>query len=958
MSNSFTGWESELPARDGWESGASEDGAWESTLPKKQYANPLKRIGEVFGEELATGGKAILSGMSTPEPSTEALVGVGQIAAAPFVAAAKAFVGEPVSNVADYAGVPEKVAKFLGAVAENAALFATPAKLVNETMAARAGPGFSAAQKLENPVGSFRAAARVDDIAAEERTNKPPQEALQSNVMPEPDFWPTDKPGLSLDIKSKDYLKPLEENLKKVKQKTDPLPKYARSVNLERQNLPDNLKQLEVDIGKLSPKKTQTWDETGELSSKILDDYKKAAATMEKAKAGDALNAAEIDAVRTINVNAITKLQEIVKSDVPVANKQEAFARYVHDVFDTVSDASSEAGRALNIHKKEASFNSMSRAFSKLKRSLNERELAEFEKLNFENPLEVQRFVDRLGDPKIVDYIYEYWYNSILSGIPTHVVNAVSNTLWSAYALPHRGLVGGIDALISKLTGKPRQFFMSEVVPMWAGYKSGAVKGGSAALEQVRTGEVAEFATKWQEDIGGGILGAFERSPNPTLRKLAPVVTAPSRAMMAMDVWAKSIAYDAETAALAHRIGKNRGLTGTALEQFERDLRMNPTRDMMEQAKAFAKYQTFMEEPGKVGQAIMALRDAIPGGRIVVPFVRTVGNLLKRGAEFTPGVGAALMRGKPAAEIIAKQIEGSAMTLWMMDQCAKGNVTGPAPSNKAEREAFYRQGKIPWALKVGDKWYSYRRIEPFGVPMGMVAIGYDKIIHAKDDAIAGDIFSDVAKGLYSYVLDSSYVSGLTQLTDKYGGQKNMLYRTATSFVPYSSFWRSVNRAYEVVTQGSTKVRDTDSWLGAAAQVIPGLSSKVPARLNVWGDEIELEGGVFRQWLPYKMSEETNDSVETELAALEIYPKLPEPKLRVNKNDKGLTDLPDDFYREYCIHFGHKLRTRMEQTISSDGYKAISTQERKAKRLEDVYRRVQREERDIAARSYRRFMKQK
>ena len=45
-----------------------------------------------------------------------------------------------------------------------------------------------------------------------------------------------------------------------------------------------------------------------------------------------------------------------------------------------------------------------------------------------------------------------------------------------------------------------------------------------------------------------------------------------------------------------------------------------------------------------------------PGGRFVVPFVNTIGNLLKRGVEMTPGVGIAMARGQNPSEVIAKHL--------------------------------------------------------------------------------------------------------------------------------------------------------------------------------------------------------------------------------------------------------------------------------------------------------------
>ena len=77
----------------------------------------------------------------------------------------------------------------------------------------------------------------------------------------------------------------------------------------------------------------------------------------------------------------------------------------------------------------------------------------------------------------------------------------------------------------------------------------------------------------------------------------------------------------------------------------------------------------------------------------------------------------------------------------------------------------------------------------------------------------------------------------------------------------------MNRAYEKATEGEAKVRESGTWLSALAHVIPGLSGQVPAKLNIWGDEVVIPGSVLQHWLPYKWSKETQDPVEIELERL-------------------------------------------------------------------------------------------
>jgi hypothetical protein len=732
-------------------------------------------------------------------------------------------------------------------------------------------------------------------------------------------------------------LQTIYETLMGEKKVVDKLPKYARSVNLERQNIPEPYKQFEVKVAEeVGPKKVQTWDQTGKISEEILSDYNRAAKILEKAKKGEGLTAPEILAARQVNVNAIDRLKEMAETSTP-EQFAESYNFYRDTVFKATSDASSEIGRALNIHKKEVSVDRLATAFAKLERNLNSRELEEFKKINFENPIEVKQFVKRLGDPRLKDYFYEFWYNSILSGIPTHLVNVASNTFWSAFQIPHRALMAGIDTLISPLKGSKREYFFREIPPMLAGYKSGFSKGAAGAWEAVKTGKTTEFETKWSREIGDTTLGAFERSPHESLRKVAPVVSAPTRALRAMDVWANSMAFDAEIRSLAKKeVLQRKGLSTEAGQTLYSELIKNPTESMMKDAGEFSKYSTFMDDPGKFTQWIIQGRDVIPGGRLVVPFVNTIANLFKRGIEMTPVLGPIKAKGKLTTDLLAKQIEGSILALYIMHKLKDGQITAGAPRPQSERDAFFRSGKLPWAIKLGDNWYQYRRAEPFNTVIASVATAYENINKALNKEKEGtEIFADTADGIVSNLLDSSYLQGITNLLDKYGQRKGMIQRTFASFVPFSGFWRSVNRAYEATTQGEPKVRDTGSWQGAFSQVIPGLGENLPPKMNVWGKEISIPGGVLRQWLPYKYSEELNDPTEKELARLNIYPGFPKQKLTV-AGEK--IELSDEEYRDYCLYYGSIAKELIDGVIQTETYRVLDD-DKKSKLLDSTLTKV-------------------
>ena len=578
----------------------------------------------------------------------------------------------------------------------------------------------------------------------------------------------------------------------------------------------------------------------------------------------------------------------------------------------------------------------MAKGFSKLEKGLNKRQMEDFKKLNLEDPEAVKTFVETLEDPKFRAYFYEYWYNSILSGVPTHVVNLASNTLWSAFQIPHRALSGAMDKMLTTIKpGRERQIFMNEIVPMLGGYRTGAAKGIKAAGEILRFGKASQFETKWLREIGHS-LGAFERSPHKALRVIGKLVTPPTKALRAMDVWANSIAFDGQLRALARRARQQAGIKrpeGQKLfeETFLKEVAEGKRPEAVKEALDFGQYTTFMDAAGAFTTGILKLRQAVPGARLVVPFVNTIGKLLARGVEMTPGIGLTLAKGKVPAEVIAKQIEGAIITLYVMNKAAKGEITGEWPDSLNERQAWERQGKKPWSIQYGDTWYSYRRIDPFATPIAIAAVAYDKIKNAEDDETATEIFMDTAKAVKEFVLDASYLQMAGRILDKFGQWKGMFQRQVASFTPYSSFWRSINRAYEVATEGKALRRESASWLGAFATVIPTLSGGVPAKLDIWGAEIPIPGGIFRQWLPWKWSKETTDPVEKELEKLNIYPGLPGQGLTI---DGKMTKLDDDIYRDYCIAFGHEAKAEIEKMISNPRYKP-KPDEIKIKILDDI-----------------------
>lgn len=746
---------------------------------------------------------------------------------------------------------------------------------------------------------------------------------------------------------------------------TTELKKYAGSINLEKQKIPREFKEFELTTAKGKDKKVQTWSATESKSKNILNSPDEYSKLINKTRKGDALNAAEINTVRQVNVNAIDALKNTLETKPENFEKQ--YKKYKSEIFNVLTNASSEAGRALNIHKKEISVNRMAKAFIELKRGLNKRELKEFKELDTSNPMEVKRFIKRLGDPKLSDYALEYWYNSILSGPPTHVVNTVGNTIWSMYQVPHALMTAAIDLPYSKLTGKQRTRYMNELVPMLLGYKSGFKRGKKMAAQVVRTGKIQEFETKWAQEMSSS-LGAFDRSPNKTVRKIGKLITPPTNALRAMDAWGNAIAYDAAVGQMARRVSNKKGLKGNERAIAENKFAENLTAKQHEEAMAQAKHFTFMDNPDPITSMIIKARNQpVIGPALkftVVPFVNTISNLMKRGIELTPGVGLVkegisrgMGRGKSTPSVIAKQIEGAVLTAYIFDKIGREQITGSLPNSKAEREAWYRQGKLPWAIKMGDKWISYRRIEPFNTVVASAYVAYEAITKENDQKKIDDIFFEVAQGMKNNVIDGSYFQGLQAVMNRHQKTKGSIARFGASLVPYSSFFRSMSRAYEVGTEGSAKARVGNEYQKAFSSVLPWLVDKPPAKLNVWGEEAVIPGGMLRQWLPFKWTDNKKDAVEEEFEKLGFYPSIPQQTVTINGYR---VKLDDDIYRKYVQTYGIKAKKKMDSIINKKLYQKSSARGKSddahKKMIKKYMRRIREFERNRAIREQKKRLK--
>jgi len=254
----------------------------------------------------------------------------------------------------------------------------------------------------------------------------------------------------------------------------------------------------------------------------------------------------------------------------------------------------------------------------------------------------------------------------------------------------------------------------------------------------------------------------------------------------------------------------------------------------------------------------------------VLPFLRTPWNLAKEGISYVPGLGAGarlvgltpgttrttvdyhMVDGMPVKkfatevvnmtkeELVSRQLMGLSVVAGLGAMFSADKLTGSIPDEPAERERWKANGIQPFSIKVGDKWVSYQRVEPFATVMGLAADTFalsDRYLSGKiqkgkevDEAMATSW-----SNLKSNILDKTFLQGFADMVGALESDKKIetyFANMAKRVVPaLSSTAARVIDPYEREAIGITE---------KLQQRIPGLREKLPESYATYSQDPEGE----------------------------------------------------------------------------------------------------------------------
>lgn len=364
------------------------------------------------------------------------------------------------------------------------------------------------------------------------------------------------------------------------------------------------------------------------------------------------------------------------------------------------------------------------------------------------------------------DKLYEYWVNSILSGPITHVANFAGNTANAVYEL---GIKRFTEALVNTVAGRKDGATFQEFKEMQKAFNW---KNAKAAFLRSYDLEVLDPSGKFMENRNVAIGG-----------KLGRAIRVPGRLLAAADAMAKAIIEPMETAAYACRMGVQQGYSGQELQKYIQAQMTDNKSVSYQWGKQRAKELAFQEEPGYFINRLMALRET-PGWigtalRIMLPFIKTPTNIILQGTRKSVLGSVGLVfdtasriknkRGFDDSYVarVAEQIIawGTLMAFVSLDDDDELPIITGSSAPYGSAEYGFKANKIPpYSIRIGNKWFSYKRIEPMATGLALIADARQAWKNAKNGKDGGSIIKDLFRGGGQIFLEKSFLDGLGEIS--------------------------------------------------------------------------------------------------------------------------------------------------------------------------------------------------
>lgn len=542
------------------------------------------------------------------------------------------------------------------------------------------------------------------------------------------------------------------------------------------------------------------------------------------------------------------------------------------------------------------------------------------------SPIDIIGRARRRSAETVPPWWLEFWKAMLLTNPATHVVNFVGTGATTAF----RPIEALTSAALSIGAAPEDKVFAREAIALVMGAVAGIKPALRAALETIKTGNTPYEKYDHQVSIPG---------------RTGEAVRVPFRLMATGDAFWKAINY---TMSLYQLAARETILEGLGAEGFNR-LTVAPTTEARERAEADMDRYTYNKELGAKGRAFQNLVRQIPVLGLVFPFVRTPANIFKFAAERSPA--AMIVKewredfkagGRPRREALGRMVTGTALSMLTLMWASAGLITGGGPPDAERRRRLLEAGWQPYSFRVGNRYVSYRRIEPLGMLMGMAADLYE-VYGALDREETEKLGKMLAYAFANNVTSKTFLQGISDaakgLDPGNPNQFKFFESLAGSLVPagVAGAARQVDpvmrdtRGFYAESENPI-AREFGTVLARIQSRVPWWSKSLPAKRDIYGEAIERDDPGFIS--PFSVTRIKTDATRTEMAKIGARLKLP-------ARTQGGHRLTNEEYSEYQQEAGARLREKLEAFFDSGRHEDLAPDEQRDA-VSEIARQVRRD----------------
>jgi hypothetical protein len=560
--------------------------------------------------------------------------------------------------------------------------------------------------------------------------------------------------------------------------------------------------------------------------------------------------------------------------------------------------------------------------------------------LDWNNPREVAKFYRQYVKPTAWELLTEFRYINMLSSPLTHIIKSASEA--QAFGLATATKAGaGVVGSMQRAVGLKGEHYIGEAPRFVSGAMQafpGAIKAaadvmaGRTAMDRYsvnRLPSMGQAANKAMIPIAkfnqafGSVTHALEAASQFWIH-MAEGGEIKARTYQAQKLGRDPIAEMSQIAVDAHEAARKwmfRARPNSSGENGQGSV-LNTVDAVTEQINKLRSL--------KGNAAQKSIRDAT---NFFIPFVNTPMNILKAGIEYSPLGFTTMIKAGDKTTQFTKAMIGSTVFAGAAALVANTQSTWDTPNNASDRADFQMAGKVPYAIKIGDRWFQYNKMGALAYPIALAAAWKEYSTDPRYKNLGGRLGAAMA-GYAKFFGDQSYVQGLTDLTKNLEGNvKSFAQDTPANFarqlVPLDALQGWVNTIFD------PKIRVATSPFERIESGIPGLSKNLSERSTPLGEPATrvAPGENLFNLTPIKTSVESTDPVIREVGRLGLRVGIP------SRVVFGQT-LENDQYQKYVKEVGQDVKQEIASTILDPSFARIPKSEQQ-ETIDMIVHRVRR-----------------